>query len=639
MAEFIANGESGASVRAKLNGLAAGALWTAGLTSAWDLKTGALYGSAAVFTDTHATSLLMATASRRPIEKRANVVCRENGIGLQVVPAQAQLGSDPITLSTSYPVVSGTGTAVADASDPFGAADQAWTLTDADVTAVFHRQRNLTVPADTLERTASVLIQKTYTTPTHFPAVQVGYVSGLASRIYVDTQTGATVCDNTNARWTTEDYGDYWFISGAIANNGTSTTFFHVLSPARSATLSTTASVSTIGATVFAWPNISLGGMAVPPSITTGGGGENLAFVDQSAWSGQAVAGFVTLTNQDPGSAGVRLFACDGGTAADYIAVEYALGRAVLKVVQGGVSRAALDLGPWWQGRQTIAFAVGPGFAWGRFVRGHAVTAAAPSQVPTTSKFALGGLSVSTTERRARVTIERVGLLYGAADTETADIVYDSAVLAHGAVPTFWDNFDRADGAPGTAPSGQEYVVVAASGSKVLAAISDKRLIGPDSPGGEPSSAAYSAVDLGDPLRRGAALVCYQPGPGTAGAGLIATHTLNAPGSSSILHIVLDGSCHIVFSNVGVDIGFYQDNAVDNIAEPLYPQPMLLDGETAYWIEWEVVDDTATFYFPNGAPFSATDSRFSTLEGRYFTVENFRTSGNCEPEVLYVEAN
>jgi hypothetical protein len=605
--------------------------WAIGAGAAWDFKTGEKFVGATPQFDTHANPIVMRSAARA-ISKAANVVCRENGVGLQVVPSVAQLIEDPTNFTLYYPTVSGTGTTAQDAIDPAGAANLAWTLTDTSPSATYARQRNLTVANDSVTRVATVLVKKwsAYPSSLYYPSIQVGYAGGTAknSRAALDPVTGEIVYDNTNASWWVEDWGDYWMVAAAIANNSTgNTTFFHVFNPARDITLSPSGNVLAMGATVFAWPNVySTQAIPVPSILSNITAGANIALAAQ-AYAGQAFSGFVTLDIQDPGAGAIRLLTFDDGTANNYVAIEHSSGRTVISMVAGGVAQAAVDIGAWRRGRQTIAFAAGTNYVWGQFVRGLAVTPDTTATFPSVNKVGFGGLTGSTAERRARVVIEKLALKYGAADAAAAQDAYARAWLAHGAAPLAWDNFDRADGAIGSAASGHTWSKIPADGAvKVEAAISGKKLVATDS--GQPTTASYSAVDIGQNISRVRARVSFSNATSGGAVALIVS-----PALSGVITYITDASIHVVFKDTSVDVGFFQAGVLTNIKTIKYPQPMLRDAATVYEIGYDLSGNTALIYIPNSPPIRVTDSRFASLIGRYFTVEHFWSTGQCQASI------
>ncbi|MEI9885901.1 MAG: hypothetical protein WDN08_05255 [Rhizomicrobium sp.] len=610
--------------------------WTAGLDLAWDFTTGLKYGAAVDFTDTHAAAILMRSASGQAVSKAANVRCQEYQVGHLIVPSRTELVSDaPNAISALYTTQSGTGSIAKDRRDPLGVANKAWTITDADAVNASARQHNYTVANDSATRVAVVFIRKLATTPAIFPSVFIGYTGGTAknSRLTIDPQTGlVTVLNPSNASWFVESWGDYWMVAGAIANNTTgNTTYFHQLTPARAGTLTTSADGTVTGGHAFTWPNVQVADFPVPPILSQITAGGNVVSVDQTAYAGIGVLGLVTVNIKDPGAGSVRIIALDDGTANNYLAIEHNAGRATVKLVSGGVSQAAVDIGPWRKGRQTIAFAAGTNFVWGQFVRGPAIAPDTAATLPSLTKLGLGGLTGDFTERRAHVVIEKLGLRYDTVDAEGVVAMYNRAVLAHGAVPGFWDTFDRANGAVGTSPSGHDWSQVTAGGVKVTAAISGKSLVATDS--GLATTAAYSAIDFGRTPSKIRAHVSFGAGNDGGSAALINTHTLD---TADINHIAVDGSLHMVFSNTQCNVGIYLANVLSAVAIINYPTPLAKDG-TVYTFGYDISGETLTFIVPNMAPVVISDKRFLLYQGRYVTFEHFWSTGQCQPSFRDVE--
>lgn len=611
-------------------------VWAADLDLAYDFKAGAQYGAPVYLSDVHANPVLMLDADALAVTKGANVACREADVGLQVVPSVAQLLDDPTALSTEYSITGGTGTITQNAVDPAGVANLAWTLDDTSAAATYSRQRNLTVSNDSVARVLLVMVAKTTGARSYYPAIGVTYSGGTTkgSEAAINPTTGAVSITNpANAVWWVEDWGDYWYVSAAIANNSTGNTVLsHTFFPARQATFVTN-SVTAVGATVFAWPNYYVGDINVPPildNITAGGNIASLPILSES------VSGFVVLDIQDRGTGSIRAFTLDDGTGDNYLALQYVSGRAVLRLVAATAEQAAVDIGPWRVGRQAIAFAAGSGYVWGQFVRGPAVAADTSATFPTLTKMGFGGLTGSTTDRRARVIVERVGLVYGTANALSAQRAYAKAVIAAGATPLAWDNFDRANGVAGSLPTLQPWVSVPGNGGvRVVAAISSGALVATDS--GQSTTAAYTVVDLGKNAGRVRARVAFGSGTTGGGAGLIVTAS-PPPTTSVVTYITVDGSIHIIFTDASVIVGFYQNSVNTTIATLTYPKACLLDG-TEYEFGYDLSGESATFYIPNSAPITLTDSRFSTLNGHYVTYEHFWATGQCQPKFLGIEAD
>jgi len=628
----------GASSRADIATILAALVpeWADGVDLAYDIKAGVQYGAPAYLSDVHANPVLMLDADGLAVTKGANVACQETGIGSQVVPSVTQILDDPTALSTEYATKSGTGTITQNATDPSGVANLAWTLEDTSTSATYLRQRNLTVSNDSVSRVLSVMVGKTTGVRSYYPSVITSYSGGTgkSSEAAINTSTGAlSITNPANAVWWVEDWGNYWLLSSSIANNSTgNTTLSHSLYPARQATFGTN-SVTAIGATVFAWPNIYVGDINVPPILDNIAAGGNIASLPILS---EPVSGFVVLDIQDRGTGSIRAFTLDDGTGDNYLALQYVSGRAVLRLVAATAEQSAVDIGPWRVGRQTIAFAAGADYVWGQFVRGPAVAADTSATFPTLTKMGFGGLTGSTTDRRARVVVERVGLVYGTANALSAQRAYAKAVSAAGAKPLAWDNFDRANGVAGSLPTLQPWVSVPGNGGvRVVAAISSGALVATDS--GQSTTAAYTVVDLGKNAERIRARIAFGSGTTGGGAGLIVTAS-PPPTTSVVTYITVDGSIHIIFTDASVIVGFYQNSVNTTIATLTYPEACLLDG-TEYEFGYDLSGESATFYIPNSAPITLTDSRFSTLNGHYVTYEHFWATGQCQPKFLGIEAD
>jgi hypothetical protein len=379
---------------------------------------------------------------------------------------------------------------------------------------------------------------------------------------------------------------------------------------------------------VFAWPNIQVASFATPPVLAVGTQTGNIASLTGLGSLTSGVSGLAVLNVSDPGSSGLALFSLDDGTANNQLALTYSAGRLVLSLLSGGVSQAAVDIGEWRIGRYAVAFSAGPNYVNGQVVRGDTATADTVATYPSISAVGLGGLT-GTSTGRASVLVEKLGLKYGAGSTQAFASAYSSAVLAHGAVPALWDNFDRADGAIGTAASGQTWQQISGF---VSASISSKALVALDSGGA--TTAAYNTIDLGSAPSSMKSRIFFGAGTTGGGVAMIAMPTYQSNSNTPIT----TSSIHIVFANDHVDIGIWQSAVYTVVKTITYPVAMKQDG-TIYEVSWSISGNTLTVAVPGIiAPYSVTDSRFVTLTGRYVTFEHFWNSGQCHPSFTYVEA-
>jgi len=81
-----------------------------GFDLGWDFVNGRLYCGAVYPTDTHPSPILMPDASGAWVGKAANVLCREQGVGMQTVPSYQQFAANPQAPANQTVTLSATGT-------------------------------------------------------------------------------------------------------------------------------------------------------------------------------------------------------------------------------------------------------------------------------------------------------------------------------------------------------------------------------------------------------------------------------------------------------------------------------------------------------------------------------------------------
>jgi len=613
------------------------AAWALGMDQAWDFTTGLTYAGASLPTDAHAAPLWVRNQSGFMQSVAINALAQAEAVGLMVQPARTELISTPRNFGAVYTTTGGTGSITQNRRGPDGAANTAYTLTDSDGAAYRAQQRNLTVTNDSLSHTAMVYIRKTKAVPPCYPSVQVGYAggTGISGRLSLDTLTGKTYVDPGGAAtWAVEDAGEFWKVSGSIANNSTgNTTFFHVFNPARGTTFPTQ-STAAQGSHVFAWASMQKDSFAATDLPDGGSGGGNMVVADQAAFSG-AVAGLITLNVRGAGGTGVRLFSLDDGTTNNYLALEWVSGNAVLRLLSGGAEQAAVVLDQWRTGRQTIAFVAGSNYVWGQFLRGLSVTADTSATYPTLTKLGFGGNSVSTATRRANVVIEKMALRYGVADADTAAEMLERAAVAHGDAPEFFDNFDRADGALGDAASGHKWLQQPADGACVVATISGKKLVAADS--GTSATASYNAALLERPVKKVRARMSFNTDASGGGLGLILTRTPPPIVAGSPSWITVDGAVHLVFTDVQINVGLYLNSDFFEFDVVRYPNTLARDG-TIYEVGYTRERNAVVLFAPNMAPIWLTHPRILQLAGPYVAAEPYWGTGLCQARVHEVAA-
>lgn len=187
------------------------------------------------------------------------------------------------------------------------------------------------------------------------------------------------------------------------------------------------------------------------------------------------------------------------------------------------------------------------------------------------------------------------------------------------------DTFTRANGAIGTAETGQTWVQVAAGGAVVLATVSGNALVAADSGAG--ATAAYSGIDLGagrKPLRM-AATISWGAGVSRYSAAAI---ICNVGGLSTVSNITVDGSLHITFGDTSCAVGWWFNNVLTNVGSYTYSSACARDGVSTYNVGWSLNGSTVIVEMPDGTTQTYTDANFATYSGRYCTFEHYRSAAD-----------
>lgn len=129
---------------------------------------------------------------------------------------------------------SGTCGAVQDQVGIDGAANKAWTLTDAESGAYSTKSLDITIPADTNGHCFSLFIKKD-NDETRFPFLEIAYSGGtsVTAQVKINTKTGAvTQYTGTPNTYGSDSCGGWWKVWMSEANNGTNTTMVISILPA-----------------------------------------------------------------------------------------------------------------------------------------------------------------------------------------------------------------------------------------------------------------------------------------------------------------------------------------------------------------------------------------------------------------------
>jgi hypothetical protein len=216
---------------------------------------------------------------------------------------------------------------------------------------------------------------------------------------------------------------------------------------------------------------------------------------------------------------------------------------------------------------------------------------------------------------------------------DTAKTGAQVATLAAAGV-TFYDDFDRANGAPGTAPTGQAYVLVPTghTAATVEASISSGRLIAADS--GTSTTAAYTGVDLTAAASLMSVGLRYSAA--TVGGEIVLLQNPN--GLLTVANITAKAEHHIIASDT-VNWQTFTTGANTNHQTYIFFPSGALDGATEYNAAVAYpADGSVVIVLPNGEFGRFVAAAFAANRGRYHTWEHFWNTGQTRPSVAVIAA-
>lgn len=447
-------------------------------------------------------------------------------------------------------------------------------------------QRNVTVPNDSLRRSLTLLIERKVVTY----AITLGLVGGtsVTSPTNINGATGSMV----GARGTIRPFNaDWWRVDIFLDNNSTgNTTLF-----------TTVALVGASGQTAeVVAPRVSDGGVIYDPlMVTTLVTDARTAILPKAPLAdaqmlidAEADFGGATLAHAVNGSGGgLRLYRSAG--------LLYAVSQTA------SAENTPVEVGRWPAGMGALIEVERDGAEY--LIGLHGKPAVSVAAAEACSEITLGSNSAGTSAWNANIS-----RLRQSATQEPAGV---------------YDDFDRADGAIGDAWTGQPWVQVPAGVSPgvIQATISGGALVAAAS--AHSAHAAYNGIDMIGDVREMRASKSFGAGTNGGAVALIA----NPAGLTSIANITAK-SIHIVFTNVSVDVGFFENNAYDIEHTFNYEAACLTDG-TVYDFGWRIEGETMFLMLPTGSIMRVTDPRIATFGGRYATFEHYWVTGQCVPKI------
>ena len=213
----------------------------------------------------------------------------------------------------------------------------------------------------------------------------------------------------------------------------------------------------------------------------------------------------------------------------------------------------------------------------------------------------------------------------------TAQSGVSCATLSKAGV-TFFDDFDRADGAIGTAPTGQAYTQIAAAGVITVPTISTKRLITADS--GSGTTAGYTAVDL----LAAAKLMSVAMRFSAATIGGEVALIQNPNGMTTTANITSNSDHHFLASDTMATE--YWISSLTTVQTYVFAPVCALDGATEY--NGAVAypgDGSVVWVLPEGELIRSTNTNFATERGRYHTWEHYWSTGQTQPSIRAMAAD
>ncbi|HUD02796.1 MAG TPA: M10 family metallopeptidase C-terminal domain-containing protein [Candidatus Paceibacterota bacterium] len=310
------------------------------------------------------------------------------------------------------------------------------------------------------------------------------------------------------------------------------------------------------------------------------------------------------------------IFEASDGTANNRISVRLSNYTAQVVVVSGGSTLTTTNLGyvPILT-KSTVALSVSSSSIIAS-LNGKSATTISLTPPSGLNKVQLGG----GTDGYLNSTIGELAL-YSSAHT-AAQV---AALALHNVL--FFDDFQRADGAIGTAPTGQSWVQVPTSqGTQVvLATISSDKLFAADS--GHDVTAAYSGVAFTNPPNLVSNAVQFSNVGGLSGSGEI-VNVENANGLTTINNITT-ASDHMIFGNNNANFAYFSGSSYTAVYGSTFSPVCPTDGATiCNFATGFRPDGSVVFALSDGELWRSVNANYAPVRGPYTTWEQFWTNSN-----------
>lgn len=363
----------------------------------WAYKEGIYSPAIGWPTDTHAYDITMQDRNGIYQTKAANVLCRENGVGLQTVPGRTELTTRPIpTAALPWSYGANPLTPTYNATTAPDGSNNGTLYARTTTASCYGGPGNVTKAASAIQYTQSMI-------------VKAGTCSHVALRLQGTYPNRADVCFNlttgavslaalatssfTSATAGIEDIGVGWFLIWLTATSDTALALSPYFSP-RASSGQIDAADTSDSASLNVWNmNVQAAAFPITPILTGGGAiNGNQQVSDLSAYDlSNGVAGVLVVDIKDTGSNYVRPIELNDGASSNRVSILYTGGNMQLQVWAGGTNYAAVTLGAWPTGLQAIPFAVAENYAWGQIAGGGAVTADTTVTLPSMDRVSVGG--------------------------------------------------------------------------------------------------------------------------------------------------------------------------------------------------------------------------------------------------------